>query len=212
MKTLIDCAAFALMTMAFSLPRMAAGAAPENLESGIEGPVGSNANWAGYSQVSLIPGAGLLPITSTKTTFYLGFTGGSRADIKNMVLYTTARGKTKITAVTPVTLGDVSDPEIDLASASVCPGGTISTANPCIVRLDPTNITLSALNDYYLVVYFTSGDSHNESISVTVPTLGQTSLRGAYQAVDDSRLEVGGSIPSLGYGNPPDLLMYVMTD
>ncbi len=211
MKTLFHWTAFALVTIAFSVPRTAAAAA-ENLESGIVGSVGSNSNWSGWSEVSLIPGAGLMPITSTKTTFYLGFTGGSRADINNMVLYTTERGKSKITAVTHVTLDGVSDPTIDLASATVCPGGAISTENPCIVRLDPTTITLSALNDYYLAVYFTSSDSHNESLSVTVPSVAQTSLRGSDQQEDDSRLAVGGSIPSLNYGNPPDLLMYVMTD
>jgi hypothetical protein len=199
------------VSIAFSVPRTAAAAA-ENLEIGILGPVGSNANWSGWSEVSLIPGAGLMPITSTKTTFYLGFTGGSQADIQNMVLYTTQRGKSKITAVTHVTLDGVSDPTIDLASATICPGGAISAQNPCIVRLDPTTITLSALNDYYLVVYFTSNNSHNASLSVTEPSAAQTSLRGSDEETDYSRLAVGGSIPNLSYGNPPDLLMYVMSD
>jgi len=82
------------------------------------------------------------------------------------------------------------------------------------VRLDPTTITLSALSDYYLVVYFTASDSNNEAIGLTQPSFGQGSLRGTYQNGDDSRLSVGGSIP-LGvssFTSQPYMLMYVMTD
>jgi len=214
MKILFKMAALAIVTISVSAPRSAAAAAAaaENLVRGIIGPVGSNTSWSGYSAVSKIPGAGLIPVTSETTVFYLGFTAGTRADIKNMVLYTTARGGSTITAVTPVKLGGVSDPSIDLASPSVCPVVEISTYNPCIVRLDPTSITLSALNDYYLVVYFTSGDSNNESVGVTQPIFSQTSLTGSDQAADDSRLTVRDAIPNLSYSSASFLLMYVMTD
>jgi len=184
----------------------------ENLVRGVVGPVTSNTSWSGYSTLALIPGAGLIPITSTKTVFYIGFTAGTEADINNMVLYTTARGSSTITAVTPITLGGISNPSIDLASPSVCPVVEISDFNPCIVRLDPTTITLSALSDYYLVVYFTPSDPNNSAIGLTTPSFGQSSLRGTYQSGDDSRFSVGGSIPSTPFSNQPYSLMYVMTD
>ncbi len=203
-----------IMTFAVSVYGFSKTSTAENLVRGVIGPVTSNVSWSGYSTLALVPGAGLIPVTSTQTVFYLGFTAGSEVDINNMVLYTTARGTSTITAVTPVTLGGVSNPSIDLASSTVCPVVEISDFNPCIVRLDPTKITLSALNDYYLVVYFTADDSNNNSVGLTVPSFAQSSLRGTYQSGDDSRLSVGGSIP-LGissFTNQPYMLMYVMTD
>src|SRR5580698_8523911 len=171
--------------------KAAAAAKAENLVRGVVGPVASNSSWSGFSAISLIPGAALIPVTSTQTVFYLGFTAGATADISNMVLYTTARGSSTITAVTPVTLGGVSNPSINLASSTVCPIIEISNFNPCIVRLDPTKITLSALSDYYLVVYFTANDTNNQSIGLTTPSFPQSSLRGTYFNGDDSRLSVG---------------------
>src|SRR5580658_3456003 len=217
MKTIFKFATLTLtltiMMFAVSVSSFAAAAKAENLVRGIIGPVASNTSWSGYSTMALIPGAGLIPITSTKAVFYLGFTAGSEADINNMVLYTTARGSSTITASTPVTLGGISNPSIDLASATVCPVVEISDFNPCIVRLDPTTITLSALNDYYLVVYFTASDSNDEALGVTAPSWTQTSLRGTYISGNETQLSVGGSIPStLSFTNQPYLLMYVMTD
>lgn len=212
MKTIFKLATLALMIFAVSGYGFSATKA-ENLVRGIIGPVGSNVSWSGYSIIAQVPGAGLIPVTSTTTAFYLGFTAGTQADISNIVLYTTARGSSTITAVTPVTLGGISNPMIDLASATVCPVVEISTFNPCIVRLDPTKITLSALSDYYLVVYFTASDSNNNSIGLTAPAFQQSSLRGTYESGDGTRLTVGGSIPStLSFGNQPYCLMYVMTD
>src|SRR5208282_4294826 len=79
-----------------------AATATQNLARGVIGPAGSNSSWANYTVVNLIPGSGLFPITSSTTVFYYGFTGGTEADITNMVVYTTARGSLTITAVTPV--------------------------------------------------------------------------------------------------------------
>ena len=212
MKTIFKFATLTLMMFVVSVCGFSASKA-ENLERGIVGPVSSNVSWSGYSVVEQIPGAGLIPVTSTTTVFYLGFTAGTEADISGMVLYTTPRGGTTISAVTPVKLGGVSNPSIDLASTSVCPVAEISAFNPCIVRLDPTAITLSALNDYYLVVYFTASDSNDETLGVTAPSWGQTSLRGTYISGNETQLSVGGSIPStLSFTNQPYLLMYVMTD
>ncbi len=213
MKTIFKFATLTLMMFAVSVYGFSATKA-ENLVRGIVGPVASNTSWSGYSVVSLISGAGLIPVTSSTTVFYLGFTAGSQADISNMVLYTTARGSSKITAVTPVKYGGVSNPMIDLASPKVCPVVEISTFNPCIVRLDPTTITLSALSDYYLVVYFTASDSNNSAIGLTQPSFAQSSLRGTYENGDGTGLSVGGTIP-LGlssFTNQPYMLMYVMTN
>jgi len=204
---------FAIMTLTMVTVSMASFAtAPKNLTRGIVGPVSSNTGWSGYSVVMQIPGAGLIPPVSTTTAFYLGFTAGSEADISNMVLYTTPRGSATISAATPVTLGGLSNPSIDLASPSVCPVVEISSYNPCIVRLDPLTVTLSALSDYYLVVYFTASDSNNNSIGLTQPTFGQSSLRGSYASGDQTGIAVGGSIPSLSFSGQPYLLMYVMND
>jgi hypothetical protein len=212
MKTIFKFATLTLMMFAVSVLGFSAGKA-ENLERGIVGPVGSNVSWSGFSVVEQIPGAGLIPVTSTTTVFYLGFTAGTEADISGMVLYTTPRGSTTISAVTTVKLGGVTNPSIDLASTTVCPVAEISTFNPCIVRLDPTTITLSALNDYYLVVYFTASDTNNNSVGVTSPSWTQTSLRGTYISGNETGLAVGGAIPStLSFSNQPYLLMYVMTD
>jgi hypothetical protein len=212
MKNIFNFATLTFMMFAVSVCGFSA-AKPENLVRGIVGPVSSNVSWSGYSVVAQVPGAGLIPITSTTTVFYLGFTAGAQADVNNIVLYTTPRGSLTISAVTPVTLGGVSDPMIDLASATVCPVVEISTFNPCIVRLDPTKITLSALSNYYLVVYFTPSDTNNNSIGLTTPSFGQSSLRGSYLNGDASRLSVGGSIPSsLSFAGQPYSLMYVMTD
>lgn len=199
---------FAVSTYGFS------AAKPLNLERGVVGPVSANVSWSGYSALSLVPGAGLIPSAkpSKTTAFYLGFTAGTTADVSNMVLYTTARGSSTITAVTPVTLGGISNPSINLASKTVCPVQPPSAANPCIVHLDALTLTLSALSDYYLVVYFTANDNNNDTIGATEPQFYQTSLKGWFEHSDESQLTVGQSIPSGNTGAPPYYLMYVMTD
>ena len=212
MKTIFKFVTLTLLMFAVTVCCFSA-TKPENLVRGIVGPVASSTSWSGYSVLAQVPGAGLIPVTSTTTVFYLGFTAGTQADINNIVLYTTPRGSLKISAVTAVTLGGVSNPMIDLASATVCPVVEISTFNPCIVRLDPTKITLSALSDYYLVVYFTASDSNNTAVGLTQPSFSQSSLRGTYMSGDESRLTVGQSLPSnLSFSNQPYLLMYVMTN
>jgi hypothetical protein len=212
MKFTFKWAALALMMSAASTPTFATAKA-ENLVRGIVGPVGSSLDWAGYSVISLIPGAGLIPVASKQAVLYLGFTAGTQADISAMVLYTTAHGSPTIKAVTPVTYGGSSSPSIDLATAKGCIV-EISAYNPCIVRLDPVPVTPSALDDYYLVVYFTTPDANNDVLGVTQPSWGQTSLRGTYETGNSlTTLAVGGSIPAtVSFANAPFLLMYVMTD
>lgn len=67
MKTIFKFAALTVMMFAVSVCAFSATA--ENLVRGIIGPVTSNTNWSGYSLLGQIPGAGLIPITSTTTTF-----------------------------------------------------------------------------------------------------------------------------------------------
>jgi hypothetical protein len=217
MKTVWTIATLTLMMFAVSV----CGFAQEqkqtttalNLERGVIGPIGSNNSWSGYTVFSLVPGAGLIPISSSNTVFYLGFTAGSTADIGNMVLYTTARASSTVTAVTPVTYTAVSNPSINLASPSVCPTQPLSVASPCIVRLDPTALSLSALSDYYLAVYFTGGDVNNSGIGAAQPSSNKSSLLGWYIGgnADDTHLTVGQTIPT-GCCTFTDFLMYVMSN
>jgi hypothetical protein len=183
--------------------------ATQNLARGVIGPAGSNSGWANYTVVNLIPGSGLFPITSSTTVFYYGFTGGTEADITNMVVYTTARGSLTITAVTPVKLGGVSNPSIQLSNTSVCPVAPSNTA-PCIVRFDPTTLTMSPASDYYFAVYFTN-DTNNSGISGTYPSRYQSSLAGTYFGGNYTTLTVGQSLPSAANVGPV-FLMYVMNN
>jgi hypothetical protein len=182
----------------------------QNLIRGVIGPAGNNSSWSNYSVFSLIPGSGLFPISSTTTVFYFGFTGGTEADIGNMVVYTTPRGSLTISATTPVTLGGVSNPSILLSNTAVCPVAPSSTA-PCIVRFDPTTLTLSPANDYYFAVFLTN-DSNNSGLSGTQPNNNQTSLAGTYfGGTDYTHLTVGQSIPGTATRGP-SFLMYVMNN
>ncbi len=216
MKTVSKFAAFTLLllTVAYCSAGEKATTPPANLVRGSVGPFSLNTSWSGYSVVTLIPGASLIPVTATQTVLYLGFAAGSEADITNMVLYTTARGSLTITAVTPVTLGGVSNPSIILSSTSVCPTQPLSVTSVCVVRLDPTAIVLSATNDYYFVVYFTS-DSNNSAIGTPQNQNGSglSALRSWYVGgTNETTLTVGQSIPNNGFDDTPFFLMYVMTD
>ena len=216
MKTVTKIAILAFVTFAFTVYGVSQDAPiiikPLNLVRGVVGPVSVSGSWSGYSALSSIPGAGLIPVTSTTTVFYLGFTGGSTADVSNMVLYTTPRGSTKISAVTPVTFGGVSNPSIHISTTAVCPKQPLSAGNPCAVRLDPVALSLSALSDYYLVVYFTANDNNNSALIGTVGGNRMSSLTGWFIQSDQTHLTVGQSIPAGLSANPPYFLMYVMTN
>jgi hypothetical protein len=69
---------------------MAAGTAI-NLVIGVGGPADQLGSWGNCSAINTISGSSTLPITSTPTFFYIGFTGGTLADINHMVLYATER-------------------------------------------------------------------------------------------------------------------------
>src|SRR5580658_9825592 len=151
MKTFYKLATFALMMCLLAVGVLAQAPATTplaNLTEG-QGAISSSGNpsWDGLSELVLIPGAALMGASSTTTALYLGFTGGSTADIDNMVLYTTARNGSTITATRKLTLGGVSDPSIHLTSTSICPTQPVSATAPCIVRLDTIKSALSPLDD-----------------------------------------------------------------
>jgi hypothetical protein len=139
---------------------------------------------------------------------YLGFTGGSEADIGNLVLYTTARGSTVITATKKLTLNKSADPSINLASTSVCPIQPVSSTNPCIIRLDTVAGKLSPLDDYYFGVYFTL-DTNNEKIAGAGLSTAQGALTGWYLYGDQTRVGKDGALPSGNSGQAPFFLLYV---
>ncbi len=183
----------------------------QNLVRGVFGPVGTDNSWANYSVFNLIAGSALFPITSSTTVFYFGFTAGSEADISNMVVYTTPRGSLTISAVTPVKLGGVSNPTIHLSSTSVCPTQPLSATNPCIVRFDPTTLTLSPGSDYYLTVFF-ANNSNNSSIGATQPGNLQSSLSSVFlSGTDYTNMKAGQTLPSVT-NRAPNFLMYVMNN
>jgi hypothetical protein len=187
--------------------------APINLVAGVGGPVSSSNQWSDYSALNLIAGAFIFPAVATvKTTvLYIGFTGGTEADIGNMVLYTTKRGNSKITAVTPVKLKGVSDPIISLTNKKVCPKQPISVTNPCVVRLDTMTLNLSTLSDYYFVM-FLSTSNNNATLGAANAQYPITSLTGWYSSGDQTRLRVGSLIPSGYSGSHPYFLLYVMSN
>jgi hypothetical protein len=167
-----------------------------------------NPSWDGLSEFVLIPGASLMG-ASTTTALYLGFTGGSQADIGNMVLYKVPRNGSTVLAVTKVTLGAISNPMINLTSTSVCPTQPVSATNPCIVRLDTVKTALSPLYDYYFTIYFTL-DLNNEHISGLGQTSFDGSLSGWYLYGDQTRIGVKGALPTNENSDqPPFFLAYI---
>jgi hypothetical protein len=188
-------------------------AAPINLVAGVGGPVSSSNEWADYSALNLIAGAFIFPaVASVKTTvLYIGFTGGTEADLGNMVLYSTKRGSSKITAVHPVKLKGVSNPIISLTDKKVCPSQPISVTNPCVIRLDPIALTPSTLSDYYFVMYFTN-NTNNATVGAANAQYPITSLTGWYTGGDQTRQKVGDPVPSGYSGSHPYFLLYVMSN
>ncbi len=188
-------------------------APPINLVAGVGGPVSSSNQWENYSALNLVAGAFIFPaVAQIKTSaFYIGFTAGTEADIGSMVLYTTKRGNSKITAATPIKLKGVANPIISLTNKKVCPTQPLSTSNPCVIRLDPVQLTLSTLSDYYFVVYFAS-NTNNETVGAANAQYPITSLTGWYLNGDQTQLKAGDSIPSGYSGSHPYFLLYVMSN
>jgi hypothetical protein len=199
MTTILRFATFTLLLLVMA-GRSFSASAPVNLVAGV-GPVGSSVSWSGYSAISVISGPAVFPVTSSTTVLYMAFTQGSQADISNMVLYTTAARNSTITAVTPVKLGGVSNPSINLANTAVCPVQPVSATNPCIIRLDPITLQLTSASDYYFVPYFTANDNNNAQIGLSQPLFPNSGLTGYYRSGDETQLTVGQSLPSGNNGN-----------
>jgi|SRR5208282_481952 len=169
----------------------------------------SNPQWDGLSEIVYIPGASLMGASSTTTVLHIGFTGGSEADIGNMVLYETARGNDTIIKVTKVTLGASSTPSIVLTDTSTCPVQPVSATSPCIVKLDTVKTALSPLFDYYFAIYFTL-DTNNEKIVGTGISSAQGSLSGWYLYGDQTRIGAKGAIPTNENSDQsPFFLLYI---
>jgi hypothetical protein len=182
-----------------------------NLVAGVGPMAGGNTNWAGLSELTLIPGSALLDVKSTSTVLYIGFYGVSTVDIGNMVLYKTNRSGNTVLSTKKVTLGGVANPSINLTSTSVCPVQPVSITNPCIIKLDPIKGALSLLNDYYFTMFFT-----NDTNNATVLTIGNMYTQGAlsgYSVVgDETRIKAKGSLPPGYVGGAPYFLMYVANE
>ena len=120
MKTFYQLATFILMMTVLAVTASAQALGPEttlaNLTEG-QGAIGSNSNpqWDGLSELVLIPGAALIGASSTSTSLYLGFTGGSEADIGNMVVYEVPRNSSTVLKVEKVTLGGTQSPSSNAA-------------------------------------------------------------------------------------------------
>ncbi len=199
-----------LLAFAMVMPGSAA-VTQQNIVAGVF-TTSANNNWAGLSALNLIAGTSIMPNTGKQTVLYIAFTAGSTADLGNMVLYsTTARSGFTIATVTKVTLGGLTNPSINLTSTSVCPIQPVSTANPCVIRLDPIDLVLSPLVDYYFVSYF-ENDANNQAISSAVPAASHvTTLTGWVDTKDDTQLPVGQSLPTSSNG-VPNFLVSVMTE
>ena len=193
---------FALATLLLSvLVAHGFAASTSNLVVGV-GPRVNQGSWAGYSALNLIPGTSILPIASKTTVFYLAFTGGTQADVSNMVVYKTAGpNNAKISSVTPVKLGGISNPSIVLTDQTVCPNQPVSPTNPCIVRLDPVTLSLSSAADNWLVVYFTASDSNNSNLGGATNQFASPSITGFFDGNDDTQLAVGQSVPDNNNGH-----------
>jgi len=213
MKTFCRLATLALILSVIATTALAQAPATvlSNLVEG-EGPFsGAGGNWAGYSELTLIPGSALLGVKSSTTVIYIGFYGGSTVDIGSMVLYKTSRNGATVLGTKKVTRGGVANPSLNLSSPSVCPVQPVSISNPCIIKLDAVKGALSPLNDYYFTLYFTN-DSNNSSVLGIGNSSAQGSLSGYFVQGDQTKTKKNGSLPP-GYGaGPPTFVMYVANE
>jgi hypothetical protein len=216
MKTVCFSTSCLLLMLALSPLTIAqrSAAVPQNLVPGV-GPLllpGGSSSWTGVSIVENIPGTSLYPVQSDQAVLYIGFTAGTTVKIGNMVLYSTARENSAITAVNAVKFHGVPNPTFSLTDTNVCPTQPLSGTSPCILRLDPIKLSLSTLNDYYLAVYFTETDDNTH---VARPRAFIGSLTGGEEIGDATQLKVGASVPNLlgnGDSDPPSFLLVAVMD
>ena len=214
MKNFYRLAAFglALCGIAASVMAQEAVVPPVVLSNIAEGTgtiTNGNSTWAGFSELVLIPGSGLLPVKATTNFLYLGFVGGSTVDIGHMVLYKTARNSTTVLTIKPVKLGAVLNPSINLTSPTVCPIQPVSVTNPCIVKLDVVTGALSTLNDYYFAIYFANDSNNAGGVFGAGQSPNQGGLSGYSIAGDQTRIKKLGALPPGFSGAAPYFLMWV---
>jgi hypothetical protein len=216
MKTFCKLAMFTAMMSILTVWAFGQAPAPQttlvNITEG-QGVISSPGTqaWDGMSELVLIPGASLMGAASTSTVLYLGFTGGSEADVDNMVLYTTPRNGSMITATKKVTLGKLANPSINLTSTSVCPVQPVSATNPCIIALDKISGALSPLDDYYFVIYFTL-DTNNEKLFGVGQSVAPGALSGWSLYGDQTRIGKDGALPAGNSGASPSFLLYAANE
>lgn len=201
----------ALCVIATTAVAQAPGTVLSNLVAGVGPMAGGNTNWAGISELTLIPGSAMFPVKSTSTVLYIGFYGGSTVDIGNMVLYKTSRSSTTVVSAKKVTLGGVANPSINLTSTSVCPVQPVSITNPCIIKLDPIKGALSIVNDYYFTMFFTN-DSNNTNVLTIGNMYTQGALSGYTVVGDETRIKKNGALPPGYVSGAPYFVMYVANE
>lgn len=192
MKSLLKFCLVVLFSFAIAMPSPAQTA--QNLVAGV-GPITNGlAVWNDTSVTNLISGNALFSASGKQTVLYLGFTGGGGLDIGNMVLFKTKRGNTTIVDVIPVTYKGSSASSIAL-DASNCSALPVSPKFPCVVRLDPINLKLSPLYDYYFVMYLPDTPA-NVTVNSTTSLNSRTTILGGFAAGDGTQLTKGDAIPS----------------
>jgi hypothetical protein len=211
MKTFCKLLASAFMMLMLAAQALAQGPAPQvvlsNVTEGVGSITGANQNWAGFSELVLIPGASFLGVKTSTNFLYLGFTGGTTVDIGNMVLYKTARSGNINLGPKKVLLGGVSNPSVNLTHTAVCPIQPVSTTNPCFIKLDVIKGALSPLFDYTFVVYFTN-DANNASVGAAQSS-EQGALSGYFLTGDQTRIKKNGTVPSGNNGSAPFFVTYM---
>jgi hypothetical protein len=206
-KPIFRLATFTLLFLAITGQSFAA---PKNLVAGV-GPLKSATKWDDRTAISVIPGASLFPTSSKTTALYIAFTGGTQAEVGNMVLYQTGARNSIIATVTPITLNGVSNPTINLQDTAICPDQPVSETAPCIIRLDQLTLQLAAASDYYLAIHFTSPSSNNANLSLSKPQFSTSGLTGFIGFGDETNLVVGDSLNTLVNAGTPFGLIAVMS-
>lgn len=200
MKTFCRLAMLTLVLSVIAATALAQDSVPppvvlSNIVEGMGTITNGGSNWAGFSELVLIPGSDTLNVKGATNFFYLGFVGGSTVDIGHMVLYKTARNSTTVLTVKPVKLGAVLAPSIVLTSPSVCPTQPVSLTNPCFVKLDVVKGALSPLFDYYLAMYFSNDSNNAGGVFGAGQSQAQGGLSGYFVLGDQTRIKKNGTLP-----------------
>ena len=213
MKTFYKLSTLALALCFIAASAAAQTAAPQVVLSNIAEGIGTVSNggtsWAGFSELVLIPGTGLLPVKATTNFLSIGFYGGSTVDIGSMVLYKTARSGTAVLSAKKVLLGGKANPSIDLTNPANCPIQPVSLSTPCIIKLDVVKGALSPLNDYYFTIYFSNDSNNAAGVSGVGLSPNQGGLSGYNLVGDQTRIKKNGSLPPGYTGAAPYFLTSV---